>query len=151
MPSELERLTRESHALFERARRFLPGGVTSSVKFFPPYPIYVRRARGSILEDVDGREYIDYCLGFGPLVAGHGHPRVMAAIRAELDRAGTTLFGAPSELELALAERLCRLLPSAEQIRFTGSGTEATLAALRLARAATGRSRIAKFEGHYHG
>ena len=151
MPSDLERLTPESHALFDRARRLLPGGVTSSVKFFPPYPIYVRRAHGSVLEDVDGREYIDYCLGFGPLVAGHGHPRVMAAIRAELERAGTTLFGAPSELELALAERLCRLLPSAEQIRFAGSGTEATLAALRLARAATGRSRIAKFEGHYHG
>ena len=151
MPSELERLTEGSHALFEKARQRLPGGVTSSVKFFPPYPIYMRRGQGATLVDVDGREYVDYCLGFGPLVAGHGHPHVMGAIRAELDRAGTTLFGAPGELELALAERLCRLLPSAEQIRFAGSGTEATLAALRLARAATGRSRIAKFEGHYHG
>jgi glutamate-1-semialdehyde 2,1-aminomutase len=151
MSSELERLTAGSRALYERARQFLPGGVTSSVKFFPPYPIYMRRAHGATLVDVDGREYVDYCLGFGTLVAGHGHPRVMAAIRAELDRAGTTLFGAPGELELALAERLCRLLPSADRIRFAGSGTEATLAALRLARAATGRTRIVKFEGHYHG
>jgi glutamate-1-semialdehyde 2,1-aminomutase len=111
----------------------------------------MKHASGSRIFDVDGREYIDYCLAFGPLIAGHGHPRIMAAIRAELDRAGTVIFGASTELELALADRLARLIPSAEMVRFTNSGTEATMHAIRLARGATGRSRVAKFEGHYHG
>src|SRR4029453_14994725 len=140
-----------SAALFARAASSLPAGVTSNVKFFPPYPIYLTRAKGSRVTDVDGREYVDYCLAFGPLLTGHGHPRVVDAIRAEIERAGTVIFGGPGDLELGLAERLRALLPSAEMVRFTSSGTEATLHATRLARGATGRSRIVKFEGHYHG
>jgi len=140
-----------SAALFEKAALHLPGGVTSNVKFFPPYPVYMARAEGARLWDVDGGEYLDYCLAFGPLITGHGHPRVLEAVRAEVSRAGTFMFGAPTDLELRLADRLARLLPSAEMVRFTSSGTEATLHALRLARGATGRSRVVKFEGHYHG
>ena len=140
-----------SAALFEKAALRLPGGVTSNVKFFAPYPVYMARAEGARLWDVDGGEYLDYCLAFGPLITGHGHPRVLEAVRAEVSRAGTFMFGAPTDLELRLAERLARLLPSAEMVRFTSSGTEATLHALRLARGATGRSRVVKFEGHYHG
>jgi glutamate-1-semialdehyde 2,1-aminomutase len=140
-----------SAALHARAARRLPAGVTSNVKFFPPYPVYAARASGAHLVDVDGREYLDYCLAFGPLIAGHGHPRVLDAVAAEIARAGTLILGAPTDLELRLAERLARLVPSAEMVRFTCSGTEATLHALRLARGATGRSRIVKFEGNYHG
>ncbi len=140
-----------SAALFEKAAERLPAGVTSNVKFFAPYPLYLARAEGARVWDVDGREYLDYCLAFGPLVTGHGHPRVLEAVRAEVSRAGTLIFGAPTDLELRLADRLTRIVPSAEMVRFTSSGTEATLHALRLARGATGRSRIVKFEGHYHG
>jgi glutamate-1-semialdehyde 2,1-aminomutase len=145
------RATPGSAALHARASTRLPGGVASNVKYFPPHPMFVDRASGAHLWDVDGREYVDYCLGFGPLIAGHGHPRVMDAIAAELSRAGSPMLGAPTDLELRLAERLAAVLPSTEMVRFTCSGTEATLHALRLARAATGRSRIIKFEGHYHG
>ena len=140
-----------SAALYARASERLPAGVTSNVKFFPPYPLYMARAEGARVWDVDGREYLDYCLAFGPLLTGHGHPRVLEAVRTEVSRAGTLIFGAPTDLELRLADRLAQLLPSAEMVRFTSSGTEATLHALRLARGATGRSRIVKFEGHYHG
>jgi len=140
-----------SAALYRKASARLPAGVTSNVKFFPPYPVYLTRAEGAHVVDVDGREYIDYCLAFGPLICGHGHPRVMAAVKSELARAGTTIFGAPGDLELRLAERIAALVPSAEMARFTSSGTEATLHALRVARGATGRSRVIKFEGHYHG
>ena len=144
-------LTLRSQAAWERARTRLPGGVSSNVRFFEPYPIFMERAAGSKIYDVDGREYIDYCLAFGPLIAGHGHPRIMDAIRAEIDRRGTVIFGASTELELTMAERLCRLIPSAEMVRFTNSGTESTMHAIRLARGATGRSKLVKFEGHYHG
>jgi glutamate-1-semialdehyde 2,1-aminomutase len=140
-----------SAALYARAAERLPAGVTSNVKYFPPYPVYMTRGEGARLWDVDGREYLDYCLAFGPVIAGHGHPRVVDAVRAELERAGTFIFGAPTDLELRLAERIATLVPSAEMVRFTSSGTEATLHALRLARGATGRSRVVKFEGHYHG
>ena len=146
-----QKATPGSAALYRKAAARLPAGVTSNVKFFPPYPVYLSRGEGAHVFDVDGRQYIDYCLAFGPLVTGHGHPRVLAAIKAELARAGTTILGAPSDLELRFADRLAALLPSAEMVRFTSSGTEATLHALRLARGATGRSRVIKFEGHYHG
>lgn len=145
------RATPGSAALHARAAARLPGGVTSTVKYFPPHPVYAAAAEGSRLRDVDGREYVDYCLAFGPLVTGHGHPRVIDAVRAEVARMGTLLPGAPTELEVRLAERLARHLPSAEMVRFTSSGTEATMHALRLARGATGRTRVIKFEGHYHG
>jgi glutamate-1-semialdehyde 2,1-aminomutase len=140
-----------SAALHTKAAARLPAGVTSNVKYFPPYPVYLEKAQGAHVTDVDGREYIDYCLAFGPLIAGHGHPRVLDAVRAEVSRSGTLIFGGPGDLEHRLAERLAALLPSAAMVRFTSSGTEATLHATRLARGATGRSRIVKFEGHYHG
>jgi glutamate-1-semialdehyde 2,1-aminomutase len=129
----------------------VPAGVTSNVRYFPPHPVFMARAHGARLWDVDGREYLDYCLAFGPQIAGHGHPRVQQAIARELERAGTTIFGTPTTLELEMAERLARLIPSAEMTRFTNSGTESTMHAIRIARGATGRSRVIKFEGHYHG
>ena len=140
-----------SAALHARAAERLPAGVTSNVKFFPPYPLYMTRGEGARLWDVDGREYLDYCLAFGPVITGHGHPRIVDAVTAEIVKAGTFIFGAPTDMELRLADRISALVPSAEMVRFTSSGTEATLHALRLARGATGRSRVVKFEGHYHG
>jgi glutamate-1-semialdehyde 2,1-aminomutase len=149
--AEYRAATPGSAAMHARASTRLPAGVSSNVKYFPPYPVYAARAEGARLWDVDGREYVDYCLAFGPLVTGHGHPRVLEAVKAEVSRAGTFIFGAPTDLEGRLAERLAAIIPSAEMTRFTNSGTEATLHALRLARGATGRSRVVKFEGHYHG
>jgi glutamate-1-semialdehyde 2,1-aminomutase len=149
--AEFERVTRGSREAWARASVRMPGGVTSNVRYFPPHPVFMERASGARLWDVDGREYLDYCLAFGPQIAGHGHPRVQEAIARELARAGTTIFGAPSRLEFEMAERLAHLLPSAEMVRFTNSGTEATMHALRIARGVTGRARILKFEGHYHG
>src|SRR5947199_9925543 len=93
--------TKASRAYADRAGRFLPGGVTASVKYFNPYPIAMKQAKGCRLWDLDGNEYIDYCLSFGPLILGHGHPRVMKAIRDRLQAAGTTMFGTPRELEAA--------------------------------------------------
>jgi glutamate-1-semialdehyde 2,1-aminomutase len=143
--------TKGSHAYSERARRSMPGGVTASVKYFAPYPIAMRKARGCRLWDVDGNEYLDYCLSFGPLILGHGHPRVMKAIHEALDDAGTTMFGTPHEREATLAERLLGIFLPDGRMRFTLSGTEATLHAVRLARAYRRRPVIAKFEGHFHG
>jgi len=143
--------TKASRAYADRARRSLPGGVTANVKYFEPYPIAMRRAKGCRLWDLDGNEYIDYCLAFGPLILGHGHPRVLKAIRDALASAGTTMFGTPHELEAAYAERLLRIFRPNGKLRFTVSGTEATIHAVRIARAYRRRPMIAKFEGHYHG
>jgi len=121
------------------------------VKHFAPYPVAMKKAKGARLWDLDGNEYIDYCLSFGPLILGHGHPRVMKAIRDALADAGTTMFGTPHELEAKLAERLLRIFLPDGRMRFTLSGTEATIHAVRLARAYRRRSVIAKFEGHFHG
>jgi glutamate-1-semialdehyde 2,1-aminomutase len=151
MTDDFARATPGSRDAWARASARVPGGVTSNVRYFPPHPVFMARGHGARLWDVDGREYLDYCLAFGPQIAGHGHPRVLEAITRELARAGTTIFGTPTTLELELAERLARLLPSAEMVRFTNSGTEATMHALRVARGVTGRPRIVKFEGHYHG
>src|SRR5438128_1686912 len=148
---DLEARTKASRAYANRARRSLPGGVTAGVKYFDPYPIAMKKAKGCRLWDLDGNEYIDYCLSFGPLVLGHGHPRVMKAIRDSLQSAGTTMFGTPHELEATYAERLLRIFRPDGRMRFTMSGTEATLHAVRLARAYRKRPMIAKFEGHFHG
>src|SRR5256885_1481187 len=149
--TDLAARTKASRAYADRARRSLPGGVTAGVKYFDPYPIAMKKAKGCRLWDLDGNEYIDYCLSFGPLVLGHGHPRVMKAIRDSLQSAGTTMFGTPHELEATYAERLLRIFRPDGQMRFTMSGTEATIHAVRLARAYRKRPMIAKFEGHYHG
>ncbi len=145
------RHTKASKDYHVRARRLMPGGVTASVKYFAPYPLAMKRANGARLWDLDGNEYIDYCLSFGPLILGHGHPAVLAAIRGALENAGTTIFGTPHEGEAAFAERLLRIFMPSGRLRFTVSGTEATIHAIRLARAYRRRSVIAKFEGHYHG
>lgn len=143
--------TGASRAAHERAKQVMPAGVTGNVKLFDPYPLFMRRGKGSKLWDVDGNRYIDYCLCFGPLIVGHGHPAVLAALRRQLTQQGTTMFGTPHELEITMGEKLIELIPSAELVRYTNSGLEATLHATRAARAYTGRSKLAKFEGHYHG
>src|SRR5262249_53253161 len=141
-----------SEALFARARRVIPGGVNSPVRAYGSVggtPPFIVSGSGCRLRDADGREYVDYVGSWGPLVLGHADPGVLQAVRAALERG--TSFGAPTELEVELAELLCEALPGVERVRMVGSGTEAAMSALRLARAATGRARILKFEGCYHG
>ena len=142
----------KSKALFEKSQRVIPGGVNSPVRAFRAVggtPIFFSEARGAYLWDVDGNKFIDYVGSWGPAVLGHAHPEVVCAVQ---ERAAKGMsFGAPTELELTMAERLCALLPSIEQVRLTSSGTEATMSAIRLARGFTGRSKIVKFEGCYHG
>lgn len=138
-----------SRKLFDRAQAVISGGITHDGRFLGPFPPYFVRAKGSRKWDVEGREYIDYWMGHGALLFGHGHPSIVRAIRAQ---AGKGLhYGGCHELEVAWAELICRLVPCAEKVRFTNSGTEATHLAIRLARAATGRPKIVKFEGHFHG
>jgi glutamate-1-semialdehyde 2,1-aminomutase len=139
-------------SLMERAERVLPGGVNSPVRAFRGVggtPVFVRAASGAYLEGEDGRSYIDYIGGYGPHILGHRHPAIVAALEAALDRG--TAFGAPTVAEVELAERIADAFPSVEMVRLVNSGTEATMSALRLARAATGRNRFVKFEGCYHG
>jgi glutamate-1-semialdehyde 2,1-aminomutase len=142
----------QSEVLFERAQRSIPGGVNSPVRAFKAVggaPLFIRKAEGSRLWDADGRGYIDYVGSWGPMILGHAWPPVLEAI-AETARRGTS-FGAPCALEVELAERVVRMVPSIEKVRFVSSGTEATMSALRLARGFTGRSKILKFDGCYHG
>ena len=141
-----------SEELFAEALDLLPGGVSSPVRAFKAVggsPLFIDRGEGAYLVDVDGNRYIDYVLSWGPLVLGHAHPRVVAALEDAL-RKGTS-FGAPSPLELELARLVRAAMPSIELVRFVSSGTEATMSALRLARAFTGRSKVVKFVGCYHG
>ena len=139
----------KSAALAERARSAIPGGITHDIRHLKPFGVYVDRAAGTRKWDVDGHEYIDYWMGHGALFLGHCHPAVVKAVQAQVAR-GTHL-GACHELEVRWAELVNQLVPSAELTRFTMSGTEATHLALRIARAFTGRSRILKFTGHFHG
>jgi glutamate-1-semialdehyde 2,1-aminomutase len=141
-----------SRRLFERACRLLPGGVNSPVRAFGAVggtPRFIARAEGARVFDEDGQAYLDYVGSWGPMLLGHGHSAVVAALREQLERGSS--FGAPTRLEVEMAETLVRLVPSLEMVRMVNSGTEATMAAARLARAATGRDRIVKFEGCYHG
>lgn len=138
-----------SAALYERAKHVVPSGVTHDSRYLRPFPIYVTRAAGSLKWDVDGHEYVDYVMGHGALLVGHNHPVVTEAAAAQLQRG--THYGAGHEAEIEWAEEVIRLVPSAEVVRFTSSGTEATLMALRLARAATGKPAVLKFERHFHG
>jgi glutamate-1-semialdehyde 2,1-aminomutase len=142
----------KSQEFFQRALKVLPGGVNSPVRAFRAVggdPIYFASGKGSRLTDVDGRSYIDYVLSWGPLILGHCHPEVTEALVEAL--ATGTSYGACTPAEVELAERICEAYPSIERVRLVNSGTEATMAALRLARAATGRDKILKFEGCYHG
>jgi glutamate-1-semialdehyde 2,1-aminomutase len=136
-------------ALFERAQQVIPGGITHDIRYLRPFPIYVERAAGPRKWDVDGHEYLDYWMGHGALFLGHGHPAVVRAIQEQAAR-GTHL-GASHELEVRWAELVRQLVPSAEMVRFTMSGTEATHLAMRVTRAFTGKSKIVKFQGHFHG
>ncbi|NIR42548.1 MAG: glutamate-1-semialdehyde 2,1-aminomutase [Gemmatimonadetes bacterium] len=143
---------KRSHGLYRQAREVTPGGVNSPVRAFGAVggePFFTERADGCRLRDVDGREYIDYVLSWGPLILGHGNPQVMEAVAAALERG--THFGTPTPVEVELAEKIVALVPSVEMVRFVNSGTEATMSAIRLARAYTGRDLIVKFEGCYHG
>ncbi len=142
----------QSEALFRRAGELIPGGVNSPVRAFRAVggqPLFIERGESAYLYDVDGHRYIDYVLSWGPLVLGHAHPRVVGPLAAALARGVS--YGAPTALEVELAARVVDLVPSAEMVRFVNSGTEATMSALRLARACTGREKIIKFEGCYHG
>jgi glutamate-1-semialdehyde 2,1-aminomutase len=144
--------TERSHELFTRAQDLMPGGVNSPVRAFKSVggePFFVERADGAFLYDTDGNRYIDYVGSWGPMIAGHNHPAVLEAVISTA-RNGLS-FGTPNPLEVTMAETLTRLIPSCEMVRMVNSGTEATLSAIRLARGATGRNRIVKFEGCYHG
>jgi glutamate-1-semialdehyde 2,1-aminomutase len=144
--------TTRSNRLFTRAQQLLPGGVDSPVRAFKSVggsPLFIKRASGATLVDVDGNKYIDYVMSWGPLIHGHA-PKALTQAIARAAKDGTS-FGAPSPLEVALAERVTKLMPSIEMVRFVNSGTEAAMSALRVARAATSRSRVIKFAGCYHG
>lgn len=141
-----------SQQLFEQAQQYIPGGVNSPVRSFRAVagtPPFIARGQGSRVWDVDGNEYIDYLGSWGPLVLGHAHPAVVEALR--LAAAGGTSFGAPVEMEVELARTICEALPSVDSVRLVSSGTEACMSAIRLARAYTGRSKVIKFSGCYHG
>ena len=141
-----------SEALFAAAQKHIPGGVNSPVRAFRAVggtPIFFQRAKGAYMFDADGKRYIDYVMSWGPMILGHGHPAVLDAIRQQLDLALT--FGTPTELEILLADKICDWVPGMEMVRMVNSGTEATMSAIRLARGYTGRDKIVKFEGCYHG
>jgi glutamate-1-semialdehyde 2,1-aminomutase len=142
----------KSRALFERAQRLMPGGVNSPVRAFRAVggtPFFVARGEGCFLWDVDGNRYVDFVCSWGALILGHAHPEVVAAVKAAIER-GTT-YGAPTELEVRLAEQIQSAFPTMEMLRLVNSGTEATMSALRVARGYTGRGKVIKFEGCYHG
>jgi glutamate-1-semialdehyde 2,1-aminomutase len=139
----------KSKQLFERAKQVLPGGVNSPVRAFDPYPFFVERAEGSKLYDVDGKTYIDYCMSYGAMLFGHAYPEVIDAVKAQLSKG--TLYGAPTEREVEFAELIQKASPCMEMVRLVNSGTEATMHAIRAARGYTGRKKIVKFEGCFHG
>jgi glutamate-1-semialdehyde 2,1-aminomutase len=138
-----------SAAAAEKAARLFPSGITHDSRYIEPYGLYITRAQGPRKWDVDGNCYVDYFGGHGALLLGHCHPQVVAAVNQQIERG--THFGASHELEIAWAEWVLKLIPSAERVRFTSSGTEATMMALRLARAFTGKSKIIRFKHHFHG
>ena len=138
-----------SEELFNEAKRYLVGGVNSPVRAMKPYPFFTARGEGARLYDVDGNSYIDYCLAYGPLILGHAHPEVVRAVKRQLELGSA--YGTPTELELEFAKRIVKAVPCAEMVRFVNTGTEATMAAIRLARGVTGRKKIVKFEGAFHG
>src|ERR1700719_2569468 len=143
-----EKRTPRSKEAHKRAESRLPLGVASNYRAYDPYPIFVRDGKGGHIHDIDGNEYVDFNLCFGALMAGHCHPAVVSAVQKKLSTG--TMFGMPHDMEWELAEEICKRFP-VEMVRFGNSGTEATMHAIRLARAATGHDKIVKFEGAYHG
>ena len=145
-------MTSLNQKLFQRSQEFIPGGVNSPVRAFKSVggtPVFFKQGKGAYVWDADNKSYIDYVGSWGPLILGHAHPEVIKAVQNKIQDGLT--FGAPTEAELEIAELLCKLVPSIEQVRLVSSGTEATMTAIRLARGYTGRNRIIKFEGCYHG
>lgn len=145
-------MTSRNHLLFEQSQQYIPGGVNSPVRAFKSVggePIFFQRGEGAYFWDADGKSYIDYVGSWGPLILGHAHPEVVKAVQNAAQNGLT--FGAPTEAELEIAQLICQLIPSIEQVRLVSSGTEAGMSVIRLARGFTGRSKIIKFEGCYHG
>ena len=143
---------KRSRELFEEAKKYIPGGVNSPVRAFKSVgdvPRFIEKAKGSHIWDVDGNEYVDYVCSWGPMILGHAHPKVVEAIKEQAEKG--TSYGAPTELEVELAKMIVELVPSVEKVRMVNSGTEATMSAIRLARGYTGRNKVIKFEGGYHG
>ena len=141
-----------SKDLFERAQLYIPGGVNSPVRAFTSVggtPVFFREAKGSIMVDVEGKEYIDYIGSWGPMILGHCHPPVLEALKNAADK--STSFGAPTDLETDIAELICNMMPAVDKVRMVNSGTEACMSAIRVARAYTNREKFIKFEGCYHG
>jgi len=145
-------MTSRNHQLFEQSQQYIPGGVNSPVRAFKSVggePVFFQRGEGAYFWDADGKSYIDYVGSWGPLILGHAHPDVVKAVQIAAQNGLT--FGAPTEAELDIAKMICQLVPSIEQVRLVSSGTEAGMSVIRLARGFTGRSKIIKFEGCYHG
>jgi len=141
-----------SQELFDTASKVIPGGVNSPVRAFKGVggtPIFFKEGKGAYIIDEDGQEYVDYIGSWGPMILGHGHPKVLEAIHAQVDKGLS--FGAPTAIEIEAAEKVCQLIPSIEKVRMVSSGTEATMSAIRLARGYTNRDKLIKFEGCYHG
>jgi glutamate-1-semialdehyde 2,1-aminomutase len=138
-----------SEQLYNRAKKILPGGVDSPVRYFEPYPFFAASARGSKLVTADHKTLTDYCMGYGAMLLGHGHPSVLDAARAQLDNG--TLYCVPTELEIRLAELIAKAVPCADMVRLVNTGSEATMNAIRLARAFTKKKKVIKFDGGYHG
>ncbi len=148
---EKVRKTTKSAALYDEARTLIPGGASSIIRWasYEPYPIYMESGNGPRLTDVDGNMYLDYLLGYGALINGHAHPKMVQAISNQATKG--VLFGTPVELEIELARKFKQMVPSADMVIFGTNGTDATMNAIRIARAATGKDMVLKFEGHYHG
>ena len=140
------------HEQFQAAQNHIPGGVNSPVRAFRGVggdPVFIEKAKGAFIQDTEGKQYIDYVGSWGPMILGHAHPEVIAAVKAAADNGLS--FGAPTEIETVMADKICEIVPSMEMVRMVSSGTEATMSAIRLARGYTGRDKILKFEGCYHG
>lgn len=151
MEEEYAKRNPGSRAALQKAAEIIPGGITANVKFFEPFPLFMKEGHGAYLTDVDGHRYVDYVLSYGPLILGHGRKEIIDCIRDFLTDHGTMLYGTPHTGEAAFAELIRKYYPSMESMRYTNSGTEATLLSIRTACAYTGKYKIAKFEGHYHG
>jgi len=142
-------MTTQSEKIYEQAKNVIPGGVSSPVRAIKPYPFYTASAEGCTIMDADGNRYIDYCMGYGPLILGHAHPAIKDAVTDQLSRGW--LYGTPIEAEVRLATKIASIYPSIDMLRFVSSGTEATMSALRAARGYTGRNKFIKIEGGFHG
>lgn len=152
MTTEVIRKHSKSRALYERACKVIPEGVSSPVRgprSYKPYPIYMKNGKGSKIFDADGNEYVDFILAFGPLILGHAPPPVIEAVKKAMEDG--TMMGTAQEIEVEVAEKINRIVPNADLVRFANTGTEATMHAIRVARGYTGKKKILKFEGHFHG